>query len=698
MNQIIQGDCLTVLRDMVVDSIHCCVTSPPYWGLRDYGVEGQLGLERTPEEYVTKMVEVFREVRRVLRADGTIWLNMGDSYAHDIKGSGGGWANDPTNYAFKAQKTAPRRCEHGLKPKDLVGIPWRVAFTLQADGWYLRQDIIWCLSGGTWLYARTPSGHTLTTIKDLARLDPATVQLWSGSRWTQLLGMSKSKRRGDEIEIVLRSGERIACTPTHRFPTQRGVVDAGQIKAGDVLARCLLPEPDAPRDCAIDADAAWFAGLYLAEGSRSGDTIQISGHAREDARWRRVEAVARKFGGSATRTVDGNCMDVRVYGRVLNAIIDTLVSGRTARDKAIAPVVWRYSNAFLGAYLDGYLAGDGCFDATNNRWRLGFVRNYSLERDLRAACARLGYTLTLKLSISMFRGVGRPAFRGEIRMERSGHHNERDMGEVVEVRRARCREVYDIGVADDPHTFALASGVLTHNSKPNPMPESVTDRCTKAHEYVFLMAKSERYFYDAEAVKETSVYPDDNRKGRAHVDQKRMPNEQIAGVRPGSATYPTRNRRSVWTIPTQSFKGAHFATFPEKLVEPCILAGCPGKVCSTCGAPHERIVNRVPETSKECPKTQAAHEARGGTGVPVGTVGKSGGGRIDGYTETLGWKPTCNCNAGTSSGTVLDPFGGSGTVGVVAKRLKRNFILIELNPEYCTMARARIDAEPPTLF
>lgn len=112
INKVIHGDCLYVLKTLPDNSVHCCVTSPPYWGLRDYGVDGQLGLEKTPEGYVEKMVEVFREVRRVLRDDGTLWLNLGDSFGFP-------------------------------KQKDLTGIPWRVAFALQADGWYLRSDIIW---------------------------------------------------------------------------------------------------------------------------------------------------------------------------------------------------------------------------------------------------------------------------------------------------------------------------------------------------------------------------------------------------------------------------------------------------------------------------------------------------------------------------------------------------------------------------
>jgi len=125
-------------------SVQCCITSPPYWGLRDYGHAGQLGLEKTPDEYVASMVAVFRDVRRVLAEDGTLWLNLGDSYASGEVGrrDGGG----PGRQLGTAQpKRSERRIkqETGLKPKDLCGIPWRVAFALQADGWFLRSDIIW---------------------------------------------------------------------------------------------------------------------------------------------------------------------------------------------------------------------------------------------------------------------------------------------------------------------------------------------------------------------------------------------------------------------------------------------------------------------------------------------------------------------------------------------------------------------------
>jgi len=140
--QLYHGDALETLKQMEDESINCCVTSPPYWGLRDYGVEGQIGLEKTPEEYVSKMVEILREVKRVLRDDGTLWLNLGDSYAMKF-GGGKGRKSGTTKAAVDEIEKPPREIPSDLKPKDLVGIPWMVAFALRADGWYLRQDIIW---------------------------------------------------------------------------------------------------------------------------------------------------------------------------------------------------------------------------------------------------------------------------------------------------------------------------------------------------------------------------------------------------------------------------------------------------------------------------------------------------------------------------------------------------------------------------
>lgn len=147
-----QGDALARLREMPDESVHCCVTSPPYFGLRDYGVEGQIGLEASLDEYLARLVEVFAEARRVLRTDGTLWLNIGDSYA----GSWGAQSREATSQLADRGVSAQQIVAHpkqtrtgsipaaaGYKPKDLIGVPWSLAFALRADGWYLRSEIIW---------------------------------------------------------------------------------------------------------------------------------------------------------------------------------------------------------------------------------------------------------------------------------------------------------------------------------------------------------------------------------------------------------------------------------------------------------------------------------------------------------------------------------------------------------------------------
>jgi DNA modification methylase len=129
---------------LTAGSIHCCITSPPYFGLRDYGMEGQIGMEETPEYFVEKMVEVFKEVRRLLRDDGTLWLNIGDSYCTRPNGGVGATSVSHTRYRCANSLRSTRSpSTTGVKHKDLLGIPWMVAFALRADGWYLRQDIIW---------------------------------------------------------------------------------------------------------------------------------------------------------------------------------------------------------------------------------------------------------------------------------------------------------------------------------------------------------------------------------------------------------------------------------------------------------------------------------------------------------------------------------------------------------------------------
>jgi len=232
--------------------------------------------------------------------------------------------------------------------------------------------------------------------------------------------------------------------------------------------------------------------------------------------------------------------------------------------------------------------------------------------------------------------------------------------------------------------------------KPNPMPESVRDRCTKAHEYIFLLTKKPRYYYDADAIRENGEgYGRSERfRGDKYTNNRSFNNSDSRDGDQGGGRAlcdgTGRNKRSVWTVTTKPYSKAHFATFPPDLILPCILAGCPVQVCKKCGEPRRRIVEKgeyiTRNTESRTPPGQTPH------GVFAGT-------RCDAVPEskTTGWTD-CGCNAGFDGGIVLDPFMGSGTVGLVAYQNNRHYIGIELNPEYCTLGRIEEERDKYALF
>lgn len=650
------GDCRAVLPTLDDQSVQCCITSPPYFGLRNYNHSDQIGIEKTPDEYVANLVGIFTEVFRVLKDDGTLWLNLGDSFN---SGSSGGLSGSTISGGQENQKNSNRngrKILKSLKPKDLIGIPWMVAFALRSAGWYLRSDIIWCLSGGVRVYAKTQKGEIPMTIKDMVRLDPKTVKLWNGNKWTQVLGWNQGQRSNKTFEIELRSGERIGCTAGHKWPTQRGNIRADELKIGDVIETCRLPEPKIPAmpNALDDEDVGWFIGLYIAEGSQSDGTIQISSHSQQGERFDRLSRLVKSFHATcAVHKTSANGSTANLNGPILNGIIDTYISGRTAKDKHLHSRAWARSDGFLMAVINGYLHGDG--HKTGDRWRIGFTKNDSLAADLRTICARLGLVISLRRCHHTMDGRRFPGYRGEIRFNRSGYGNEQPMGKVVAIRSSRARKFWDIGVADAPNLFALSSGVLTHNSKPNPMPESVRDRPTRAHEYIFLLTKRPKYYYNADAIKDKPS-PDLLKQIAEGYNGSATKEFGVNGAQDASATKSriiegmhkridkqrghsrrhdgfndrwdnlTReeqmacgaNKRDVWRVEPANFKGAHFATFPPELITPCVLAG-----------------------TKE-------------------------------------------------RDTILDPFGGSGTVGQVAIENGRKAILIELNQEYQSLIEQRV--------
>jgi len=231
-------------------------------------------------------------------------------------------------------------------------------------------------------------------------------------------------------------------------------------------------------------------------------------------------------------------------------------------------------------------------------------------------------------------------------------------------------------------------------SKPNPMPSSVTDRPGTAHEYLFMLTKAANYYYDAEAVREPGAQPERKRADRFGGANGHTVRHGEQSLFTGSET---RHLRSVWTIPTEAYPGAHFATFPQALVTPCILAstsqeGC----CSQCGAPWKRVVKK---TGGTIGKGWHNHENDGGRGQRGGDDGRNEAARLyDTYrVDTLGWRPGCKCSAEKTSAVILDPFAGTSTVGAVAIRHGRRFVGIELSERYCRLSAKRLAGANPVL-
>lgn len=560
--QILRGDCRELLKTLPSDSVHCCVTSPPYWGLRSYLPDGhpekhlEIGGEPTLEAWVQTMVEVFREVRRVLRPDGTLWLNLGDAYAGQ-RAPGG-----ITPSARRDDEPIPRsdRAVAGLKPKDMMGQPWRVAFALQQPYY------------------------------------------------------------------------------------------TGQIKN--------------------EADRVWLAAIIDGEGcffihKRKAGTAAHSKFTRADG----SEA-------NYSRTAD-------TYGAGLEICNTNL---------AIIQRVQAVAGA--GTTTSQSPAQNNRRKQTIYRWRVGPNEAKRIAQECYPHLVGKQHQARLLFACPSSGEAGAAAHQAMMDL-----HN----GIPTSVDYPPPPSLFEPG-------WYLRQECIW--SKSNPMPESVRDRCTKAHEHVFLLAKSERYFYDFDAMQEpttgganprtagnkthkhTAAYESGDEKMRTKggllgyderqaakraarqpqvkgwategkhdaqawarneaqgkyrgngvgfghgTDKDARQRERVAGVNPKASQdaagskqnesfseaisgelVDTRNPRTVWTIPTHGFKGAHFATFPPALAERCITAGCP------------------------------------------------------------------------EGGTVLDPFGGSGTVGMVADRQHKSAILIDLDERNVPMATERITAD-----
>lgn len=591
--QLLHGDCLERLAELPDGFVQMCVTSPPYYGLRDYGtadwdggdpdcdhkippgehdqkraggdrgdshtvrfnrdkchkcgatrIDQQIGLEETPEAYIERLVSVFREVRRVLADDGTLWVNIGDSY---VAGATGGLSSKPSLMTGgranqeAGSKRPSKRPLNGLKPKDLIGIPWALAKALR-DPYYT--GMIKNESDRVWLAAMMDGEGTI-------------------------------------------SG----------FYHDRA--DGGGIRTG--LNVCLT------NSCMQIIDRAakiWPASLHP--------------HKQNNERLGTRDVFRWKPNGADN------------VGNFLAELYPYLMT-----KKRQAMLGWN----LMQFSKDGQLWGKS--DRAEE------------VRQKRAILVRMISALN------------------------SGNHV--DIPDWVN----EPPSLYEPG-------WYLRQDCIWH--KPNPMPESVTDRCTKSHEYIFLLSKSARYFFDSDAIKEPSVGATGGAPRKIHSESAQGAHGQTSCLNTGWDGNSTRNKRSVWTVATRSYSGAHFAVFPEELIEPCILAGTSARGhCPDCGARWERQTEPIINVA-HTGTTESAY-AEGTTANRLAMLRQAAreqGTEYTGTRRTTGWSPTCDCGLPPVPDIVLDPFNGSGTTGAVAMRHKRHYIGCELNADYLDLTRERL--------
>jgi DNA modification methylase len=570
LNKIIVGSTLDVMRTWPSDSIHCVVTSPPYWGLRDYGVDEQIGLEATPEEFVAKMVEVFREVRRVLRPDGVCWVNLGDSYNNFRSTMGPGQAvhgRDKLN-----GKPSPESKSRGvatLKEKDLVGIPWRVAFALQADGWYLRQDIIW--------HKPNPMPESVT--------DRCT------KSHEYIFLLTKSARYYYDAEAV--KEDAVGGTPGNK--THKG---ATAYRNGDEKMRTKV-------------------GL-------------VNMTATAERNKRSVWTVPTKPFAGWTKTVHWVCVaeDDACDGMRRKASEDCPVHGRQGRQ----------GGEHAASETSRSLGTDDCREPALEHGQTSSSKchgtqheAHSLDSPDQLCCGSATVRSTETSKTGRDLATTRPCTpsvqiesdtpRTQAERESSGQH------------RGTCEN-------------SISAGELGGN------PSSRTTDGT-ADTYSESDVSLARY---------TSLCSD-------------------------GCTCSFYRKTTTNT--------SHFATFPPALIEPCILAGTSAEgCCPSCGTPWERVVEKTGGRDWHNDRMKP----KGIVGELSGNGGYKRGQSMEALNDTqtsttVGWQPTCRCPRPQPRPVpcvVFDPFMGSGTVAEVARRNGCHYVGTELNPEYAKLCRKRL--------
>lgn len=454
-NRVICGDSGQILEEFPDECIDLVVTSPPYDTLRKYNGSGMLWNREMFER-------IARELTRVMKPGGVIVWNVNDKTENGSE----------TCTSFR-----------------------QALYFVDECGMCLNDTMLWCLSGGENLWVKSKKCVSPMPIKDMVRLDPKDVQLWNGEKWVNVIGWKENSSTKTRVRIQLRSGENIYCTKEHRWVLENGKeIITEDLKVGDILKKCELPDEGTHKPAILTKDILWLIGLYIAEGSHSNEIIQISLCADEIKWVDRITSAIESVGGTVKYNIDGNSLYVRCHSKIFNAILSQYVGGRTSKDKHLNNICWSLSNSDLKEIVNGYLDGDGGYDEKNKRWRLGFTENRYLERDLRVLSARLGSKLILLRKGARIKSLNKtyPTLKGEWRWERSGHYNEKNTSEILSITEEYNKEtdkMWDIEVDSEDHLFSLASGVLTHNCKTNPMPQVKQPRYNQCFEYMFVFSK-----------------------------------------------------------------------------------------------------------------------------------------------------------------------------------------------------------------
>jgi len=573
-NTIHCGDALEWLKTLPDECVQCCVTSPPYWGLRDYGVKGQLGLEKTPEEYVETMTEVFREVRRVLRKDGVCFINLGDSYF----GSGKGLYRDGRSHGTEGKKQRTNAGSIGVRH----GPSCDISDTIPQD--CPLHDSIW---------NHPCDGCQAASVLHSLHKDRSVASAPSGD--SRAPSQAHTESAHDHLPKSRSSGQK----PTRQSFSAKQDQQHIQAPSREQHPASQLSRPD-------ESSQRHREASHQSDNSFSSPPLPAS----------------------CTRDAPQS---------------EHMISVPGVSPKDVLSMSGQHANR-----LDS-IATAGAFAAHTSGMAL-------------SSCPYRHFTIPF-------------------------HHCQLKPKDLVGI-------PWRLAFALQADGWWLRSDIIWH--KPNPMPESVTDRPTKSHEYIFLMSKAAKYYYDAEAIKESQITPLDT-KAHQTFGAPGGKAEKVYGAKvSGNKWEPSgsRNKRDVWTIATHPFKEAHYATFPPKLIEPCIKTGTSERgCCQRCGAPHTRIVekgNLVPDN----PGYKPRGNKRGGSFVKnaMTPAGSSQGHPNFHYEQTtVGWQQSCKCDDGKPQPCIiLDPFMGSGTTAMVAQGLGRDFIGCELNPNNVKMAKRRI--------